>query len=103
MGGWVYILECRDGSYYVGSTSHDIEARVDEHNSGAYGGYTARRQPVNLIWSSYFESLVDAFFLERKLKRWSRAKKEAFMAGDIARLKALARPSKRIAKRCSSG
>jgi len=71
MGGWVYIRECRDGSYY--------------------DGYTARRRPVDLIWSSYFESLVDAFFLERKLKRWSRAKKEAFMAGNITRLKGLAR------------
>lgn len=91
VGGWVYVLECRDGSYYVGSTSRDVEARVGEHNSGALGGYTAHRRPVDLIWSSYFDSLVDAFILEHKLKRWSRAKKEAFMAGDIARLKALAR------------
>ena len=95
MGAWVYILQCRDDSYYIGSTSRDIETRVLEHNSGLFDGYTARRRPVDLIWSAYFDSLIDAFLLERKLKGWSRAKKEAFMAGDMARLKTLARPSRR--------
>lgn len=91
MGAWVYILQCRDGSYYVGSTSRSLEIRVGEHNDGVGSGYTRRRRPVELCWSEYFETMLDAFFLERRLKRWSRAKKEAFMAGDIARLKALAR------------
>jgi len=43
MGAWVYILQCRDDSYYIGSTSRDIETRVLEHNSGVFDGYTARR------------------------------------------------------------
>jgi putative endonuclease len=91
MGAWVYILRCRDGSYYIGSTSRDLDTRVGEHNEGTGGDYTRRRRPVELRWSEYFDSMVDAFFLERRLKGWSRAKKEAFMAGDYTRLKTLAR------------
>jgi len=91
MGAWVYILQCCDNSYYVGSTSRTLDERVGAHNDGVGSDYTRRRRPVELLWSAYFDTYVDAFLLERRLKRWSRAKKEAFMAGDIARLKALAR------------
>ena len=47
----VYILECRDGSYYVGST-WDLERRVGEHNLGFGAAYTRRRPPVRLVWSA---------------------------------------------------
>ena len=91
MGAWVYILQCRDGSYYVGRTTRDLDDRIAEHNDGRFGGYTARRRPVVLQWAEHFETILDAFDLETRLKGWSRAKKEAFMAGDIAKLKRLAR------------
>lgn len=77
MGAWVYILQCRDRSYYVGSTTRSPEIRVCEHNDGIGSGYTRRRRPVELCWSEYFETMLDAFFLERRLKRWSRAKKRS--------------------------
>ena len=38
VSAYVYILRCRDGRYYVGSTRGDLEGRVGEHNSGVYGG-----------------------------------------------------------------
>ena len=50
MSSFVYILRCRDGSYYTGSTRTSLEQRVAEHNAGVYGGYTARRSPVELVF-----------------------------------------------------
>ena len=49
---WTYILECADGSYYVGSTV-DLERRVAEHNEGLGAAYTRsrRRRPVRLAWT----------------------------------------------------
>ncbi len=85
-----YILCCSDGSYYVGHTDN-LERRVAEHNAGTMGGYTATRRPVSLLWSQRFQTRDDAFAAERQLKGWSRAKKEAMMAGDWELLSQLAR------------
>ena len=81
MAFYAYLLRCRDGSYYAGHTD-DLELRFAQHQSGALGGYTARRLPVVLVWSDSFQTRDDAFAVERKLKGWSRAKKEALIAGD---------------------
>jgi putative endonuclease len=81
MAFYAYLLRCNDGSYYTGHTD-DIEVRLAQHQAGALGGYTAKRRPVTLVWSDSFMTRDDAFFVERKLKGWSRAKKEALIAGD---------------------
>ena len=86
----VYILLCADGSYYTGLTRKDVETRVSEHNLGINAEYTSRRRPVKLVWSAYFERLTDAIAMERQIKGWSRAKKEALIRGDYAALPALA-------------
>jgi putative endonuclease len=91
-GAWLYILKCSDGSYYVGTTRGSIESRVAQHNVGTFQGYTASRRPVELIFSQWFDRLADAIEIERKLKKWSRAKKEAFIRGD---LESLEEPAKR--------
>jgi putative endonuclease len=75
----VYILRCRDGSYYTGLTKQNIEARVWEHNAGIYDGYTARRRPVTLVFTETYDRIIDAIARERQIKGWSRAKKEALM------------------------
>jgi putative endonuclease len=92
MGAFVYMLRCADGSYYVGSaTGEDLWKRVTEHETGAYPGYTYTRRPVHLVWSEYFEQITDAIAVERKIKGWSRAKKEALISGDWSEIKLLAR------------
>jgi putative endonuclease len=85
-GAFLYVLRCADGSYYVGITRTTLEMRVAQHNAGALGGYTAVRRPVTLVFSQWFDRITDAIENERKLKRWSRAKKEAFMRGDFGAL-----------------
>ena len=78
MGAFVYMLLCRDGSYYVGSaTGNDLTKRIAEHQSGAFAGYTWSRRPVELVWSQHFERITDAIAAERQIKGWSKAKKAA--------------------------
>ncbi|MAY97524.1 GIY-YIG nuclease family protein [uncultured Nocardioides sp.] len=89
---WTYILECADGSYYVGSTT-DLERRISEHNLGEGADYTRprRRRPVRLRWSAQFDRVDDAYHLEKQVQGWSRAKREALIDGRFADLPALAR------------
>ena len=89
---WTYILECADGSYYVGSTT-DLDRRISEHNLGEGATYTrpARRRPVTLVWSAQFDRVDDAYYLEKQVQNWSRAKREALIDGRFADLPALAR------------
>ncbi len=86
----VYIVLCADGSYYTGLTRKEVETRVSEHNLGINADYTTRRRPVKLVWSERFDLLTDAIATERRIKGWSRAKKEALIRGDYDALPALA-------------
>ncbi|MGE0735258.1 MAG: GIY-YIG nuclease family protein [Alphaproteobacteria bacterium] len=88
---FVYMLKCRDGSFYVGSTRTSLAARVAEHNAGTFGGYTARFRPVELVWQQEFAQVTDAIAAERQLKGWSRAKKQALADGKWDELKLLAK------------
>ncbi|MCC6920930.1 MAG: GIY-YIG nuclease family protein [Alphaproteobacteria bacterium] len=90
-GAWVYILLCADGSYYVGSTTDDPGVRTSKHNEGVYGGYTALRRPVKLIFQEDFADIRQAQAFEQQVKRWSRAKKEALIRRDWDALPALSR------------
>lgn len=82
---WIYILKCFDGSYYTGKTSN-LENRFNEHQSGKYKGYTYLRRPVKLIYSQKFFNETEANEAERKIKSWSRKKKEALIEGNIESL-----------------
>ncbi|MCK9983936.1 MAG: putative endonuclease [Azoarcus sp.] len=61
-----------------------------QHECGLEG-YTASRKPVTLLWTGEFETREQALAFERKIKGWSRAKKEALIAGDWNRLRELAK------------
>src|ERR1700692_447255 len=89
-GAFLYIRQCSDGSFYTGTTRAALETRIAQHNAGTFGGYTATRRPVTLVFSQWFDRITDAVENERKLKKWSRAKKEAFIRGDFVALRALA-------------
>ena len=89
MAFWAYMLTCADGRYYVGHTD-TLEQRVAQHQAGRGASYTAKRLPVSLVWSQDFASREEALTAERHIKGWSRAKKEALIAGDWLRLHELA-------------
>ncbi|MDO9060752.1 MAG: GIY-YIG nuclease family protein [Bradyrhizobium sp.] len=100
MGVFVYMLRCADNSFYVGSaTGDDLSPRIDQHNAGAYPGYTFSRRPVVLVWSEYFDRATDAIAAERKIKGWSRAKKEALIRSDWTEVSRLSRRRAGLPKR----
>ncbi len=86
MAFYVYMVKCSDGSLYVGHTD-DLDARLHAHRTRHYSGYTAKRLPVELIYSETFMTRDDAFAAERQLKGWSRAKKLALADGDWAEVR----------------
>jgi predicted GIY-YIG superfamily endonuclease len=85
---FAYIVRCADNSLYVGETD-DVDARVSRHNDGRGSSFTAARRPVQLAFAERHESRERALAREKQLKRWTRAKKEALIAGDLLELKRL--------------
>ena len=90
MSFWVYILRCADDSYYIGHTDN-LEQRIAQHHSGALGGYTATRKPVELVFAQECVTREEALRAEQQLKGWSRKKKEAIMRGDWTAVNQLSR------------
>ena len=69
---------------------------MEERLSGLIAGYTSTRRPVTLVFTEHYERIDEAVAAERRIKGWSRAKKEAYLRGDHSALVALAkRGSKR--------
>ena len=86
---WVYILECADGSYYVGSTKN-LDLRLNQHMVGEGASYTRRRLPVTLAWAAEFDRIDEAFAFEKRVQGWSRRKREALIEGRLEALPGLA-------------
>jgi len=87
---YIYLLRCSNGSYYVGRTD-DIARRLEEHNFGKGAEHTRKYRPVHLLLTEAFDSECDAIRREIQIKHWSRAKKAALAAGDLPRVKKLAK------------
>ena len=86
----MYILECSDGSYYVGSTK-TLDQRFMQHQSGTGSRYTSGRLPVKLVYGEEYERVADAYYREKQVQNWSRAKREALINGNHEMLPALAK------------
>ncbi|WP_374246989.1 GIY-YIG nuclease family protein [Gordonia sp. ABSL49_1] len=65
MIGYLYILECADGTLYVGST-RNIELRFEQHQSGRGSRYTSSRLPVRLVYLLECPSVAEAYALEKR-------------------------------------
>ena len=90
---FVYILRCIDGSYYTGHTD-DIEQRISEHKLGLLPCYTKKRLPVKVLHVEMFGTRTEAFAAERRVKGWSRAKKDALIERDWEKLVPLSNHNK---------
>jgi putative endonuclease len=86
---YAYMLECGDGSFYVGQTD-DLPFRLSEHQSGQGGAWTSRRLPVKLVWQAAFSNRDDAKRAEEQIKGWNRAKKRALVEGRFDLIQELA-------------
>ncbi len=95
---FTYILQCGDGTFYVGST-WDLIQRLEQHQSGMGGAYTRKRQPVHLLWFAEFDRVEDAYALEKHVQGWSRAKRIALMEGRFDDLPLLSSRAQRWERR----
>lgn len=87
---YVYILKCSDNSYYTGITNN-LEKRFNEHVFGKYRDcYTYKRRPLSLEFNQNFNDVLQAIYFEKKIKGWTRAKKEALIIGNWDILQILA-------------
>ncbi len=85
MKGYMYILECSNGSYYTGSTI-DLERRINQHQLGEGSNHTKKYLPVRLIYFEEFNRIDEAFYREKQVQNWSRKKKEALINGELNKL-----------------
>jgi putative endonuclease len=84
MAYYVYLLECADKTFYIGSTN-DLEKRLHAHNYLKTGArYTRARRPVVLRYSERVLDVSTARKREAALKRLTRIEKQALLAGATA-------------------
>lgn len=72
---FVYMLQCRDNSFYTGYTN-DINKRLSVHNGGKASKYTRTRLPVKIVYVEEFATKSEAMKREIEIKKLTRAKKE---------------------------
>jgi len=85
-----YIVQCSNGSYYVGHT-HNLVARIQDHNTGKGALHTSTRRPVRLVYSEAHPNESEAIGQELQIKKWSREKKKALIEGSKDRLHELSK------------
>tara|TARA_B100000745_G_scaffold270788_1_gene197850 strand:+ start:6 stop:320 length:315 start_codon:yes stop_codon:yes gene_type:complete len=87
---FVYILKCSDNSYYTGITNN-LDKRLNEHKfEKNHDCYTLKRRPLELKFQQIFNDVLLAIYFEKKIKKWTRSKKEALINGDFDMLQILA-------------
>ncbi len=88
---FVYIIKCSDSTYYTGITSN-LQKRIFEHQKGKYiESYTYKRRPLELVYYAEFNQVGLAIDWEKRIKKWSRAKKEALINNEYQKLPNLAK------------
>ena len=76
---YVYILTNKnDAVMYIGVTN-DLQRRLYEHKNEQIEGFTKRYHLQKLVFFEEFSDINDAIACEKRLKRWTRAKKNALV------------------------
>jgi len=83
----VHVARTDDNKLYIGHTGH-LDRRLSEHAGGKFGAKFLKDhgKAFQVVHTEAFESRSAAMRRERQLKRWSRAKKEALVRGEIEAL-----------------
>ena len=84
MAFFLYIVRCSDNSLYTGITN-DLDQRLKAHNEGRGAKYTSTRRPVVLVYEERCSSRSTALKREIQVKGWTKARKEALVAGSSRR------------------
>ncbi len=72
---YVYILLCKDGSFYTGH-AENVERRVKRHKKGRGARYTRMHELERVVYVEEFENRSEAMKREREIKSFSHSKKQ---------------------------
>lgn len=81
---FVYILKCRDGSFYTGTTNNLVR-RFKQHHEGRASRYTRTRLPVKMVYQEACTSRSQALIREWEVKSLTRRAKEVLVASGKGR------------------
>ena len=75
-GGYVYIMSnVHRNVLYIGVTS-DLYARVTQHKNGEGSVFTKKYNCHDLVYFQFFDTILEAIEMEKKMKKWSRRRKD---------------------------
>ncbi|MBL8025665.1 MAG: GIY-YIG nuclease family protein [Fibrobacteres bacterium] len=97
MTGYMYILECADGTYYTGSTKN-LQNRLWQHDNFEGANYTKKKHPSKLVYYEKFKRIDDAYYREKQIQAWSHSKKQALIEGNVEDLKVLGKKKFKIGR-----
>jgi len=72
---YVYIIVCKDGSYYTGYAK-DVKRRIERHRKGQGARYTRIHKPEKTVYVEKFNNRSKAMKREREIKQLSHNKKQ---------------------------
>ena len=86
----VYILRFSNNHLYIGQTNN-LDFRIRQHlaSTSKSAKFAKDNGSFVLVYTEHFDSRAEAMQREKQLKKWTRAKKEALIAGDLKLLKEL--------------
>ena len=93
LAAWTYLLRLKSGQLYIGSTT-DLKQRYQDHVNGQACRTTKLDPPIKLVYSESYPTFSEARKREAQIKRWTLAKKEALVTGDMDKSRALSRSRK---------
>lgn len=73
-----FMMSDNRNALYIGVTDN-LERRVKEYQSGTIPGFTRKYCCTNLVYYETYSDVDEAIAREKKLKKWSRAKKETLI------------------------
>lgn len=90
MSFYVYILRSTSNQLYIGQTNKlDIRGHQQTTKSSKAAKFIKDGKEFNLVYKEEYPTRLKAMRRERQLKGWTRAKKEALIAGKLELLKKL--------------
>ena len=83
----VYIVECKDGSFYTGVSTDPLRRLQEHQHAGSH--YTSYNPAMKLVYTEPFADQFSALKREAQIKGWTRRKKLALITGAYQELKRL--------------
>jgi putative endonuclease len=71
---YVYIIQCRGGSFYTGYTKN-LDSRMKLHTNGKGARYTKMHKPKKLVHIEEFASISEAMKREKRIKKLTHRQK----------------------------